>query len=77
MFGVHTTWHHWSSGVLRGALADKVAVVRKMYESSANGAVLLHQAARRYDECPKQEEPVEMWSDLDKGSELREVEIMR
>jgi hypothetical protein len=51
--------------------------VRKMYESSVDRAVFLHQAARRYGKCPEQEEPVEIWSDLDKGSELREVEIMR
>ena len=77
MFGARTTLHHWSSGVLRGVLADEVAVVRKMCESSVDGAVLLHQAACRYDECPEQEESVEIWTDLDKGSELWEVEIMR
>ena len=77
MFGARTTWHHWSFSVLSGVLADKVAVVRKMCESSVDGAVLLHQVARRYDECPEQEEPIEIWRDSDKGSELREVEIMR
>jgi hypothetical protein len=51
--------------------------VREMYEGSVDRAVLLRQAGRRYGECPEQEEPVEVWSDLDKGSELREVEIMR
>jgi hypothetical protein len=77
VFGARTTWRHWSSVVLRGMLADEVAIVRKMCESSVDGAVLLHQVAHRYDECPEQEEPIEIWSDLNKGSELREVEIMR
>jgi hypothetical protein len=58
-------------------LADEVAIVRKMYESSVDRAVLLYHATRRYDECPEQEESVEIRSDLDKGAELREVEIMR
>ena len=77
MFGARTTWHHWSSGVLRGMSADEVAIARKMCESTVDGAVLLHQAARRYDECPEQEEPIEIWSGFDKGSELPEAEIMR
>jgi len=77
MFGVRTTLHHCSSGVLRGMLADEVAIARKMCESTVDGAVLLYQAARRYDECPEQEEPIEIWSNFDKGSELPEAEIMR
>ena len=58
-------------------LADEVAIVREMCESSVDSAVLLHQAARRHDECPEQEEPIEIWSGFDKGSELPEAEIMR
>jgi hypothetical protein len=58
-------------------LADEVAVARKMCEGTVDGAVLSHQAARRYDECPEQEEPIEIWSGFDKGSELPKAEIMR
>jgi hypothetical protein len=57
--------------------ADEVAIARKMYESTVDSAVLLHQAARGYDECPQQEEPIEIWSGFDKGSELPKAEIVR